>query len=116
MSTDTAPTAAVADDHAHDDHSHGLSDLGYVKIAGFLAVVTGAEVAWSYLHWGDGVGYTIAEVGGLLLMMAVKFFVVASFFMHLKFDSKLLTGLFYFGLGLAASVYLAVLFSMQFFS
>jgi cytochrome c oxidase subunit 4 len=116
MSTDTAPTAAVADDHGHDDHSHGLSDLGYVKIALFLAVVTGAEVAWSYLPWGEGAGITVLEVGGLLLMMAVKFFVVASFFMHLKFDNKLLTGLFYFGLGLAAAVYLAVLFSMEFFA
>ncbi len=48
-------------------------------------------------------------VAGLLIMMAVKFAVVAGFFMHLRFDNKLLTRLFYAGLFLAVVVYVIVL-------
>jgi cytochrome c oxidase subunit 4 len=112
-STDTIPAPMHDEEHGH---AHGLSDFGYVKVALFLAFVTGAEVTWSYLPWGHGTGATVAEVGGLLLMMAVKFFVVAANFMHLRFDNKLLTWIFYFGLVLATAVYLAVLFSMRLFS
>ena len=34
----------------------------------------------------------------LLIMMAVKFFMVVCFFMHLKFDNRLFSVLFYIGL------------------
>lgn len=113
MSTDTA-TAPL--DAAHDDgHAHP-TDLMFVKVAVLLAAVTAVEVAWSYLPWPDrGLGH-IAEVGGLLIMMGFKFFMVANVFMHLKFDNKLLTAVFYFGLILAVCVYLAVLFTFQFFT
>lgn len=114
--TDT--TTAIADaDHDEHDHSHGLSDLGYVKIAVWLAAITAAEVAWSYLPiWEDASGLTsFAEIFGLLLMMAIKFAVVAGFFMHLRFDNKLLTRLFYAGLFLAVAVYVAVLATFEFF-
>ena len=116
--TDTTTTdVAVTADHDHD-HSHGLDDKGYIKIALWLAVITGAEVAWSYLPvWEDATGFlAFAEVAGLLIMMAVKFVVVASNFMHLKFDDKLLTRIFYFGIFLAIVVYMIVLTTMHFFS
>ncbi|MCU1358705.1 MAG: hypothetical protein JWM89_4123 [Acidimicrobiales bacterium] len=89
------------------DHSHGMSDWGYAKIAILLAVVTAAEVAWSYLPVWDNAtgGKHLVEVGGLLAMMAFKFFYVAANFMHLKFDDKILTRLFYAGLFLAVIVY-----------
>ena len=45
----------------------------------------------------------------LLILMAVKFFIVAYIFMHLRFDKPLLTRFFYSGLILAVLVYLAVL-------
>ena len=44
-----------------------------------------------------------------IFMMSVKFFVVTWFFMHLKNDSKLLTSVFYFGVALAAAVYVVFL-------
>jgi cytochrome c oxidase subunit 4 len=103
---------------AHDDHGHGhgLSDRGYVVIAVILAGITGAEVAWSYLPWGDSGGLiTFAEVGGLLFMMAIKFGIVAAYFMHLKFDNKVLTRLFYSGLFLAVGVYLIALTTFEIF-
>ena len=95
---------------------HGATDKMFVQVAILLAAVTAVEVAWSYLPWGDGAAMTVLEVGGLLAMMGFKFYMVASVFMHLKWDSKLLTGFFYFGLGLAVAVYLAVLFVFEFFS
>lgn len=127
MSEETGPLAVAAvgggpDDVAppvgqgHDDtHSHGLSDWGYAKIAILLAVVTGAEVTWSYIHWGmHGFG-RVAEVGGLLAMMAFKFFFVAANFMHLRFDDRLLTRIFYAGLFLAVIVYLIALTTFHVF-
>ena len=44
-----------------------------------------------------------------MILMAVKFFTVAYFFMHLRFDKQILTRLFYSGLILAVLVYVAVL-------
>lgn len=99
------------------EHSHGLSDAGYVRIAIILAAVTAAEVIWSYLPWFDGAkGVThLLFVFGLLAMMAFKFVFVASNFMHLKFDDKILTRLFYAGLLLAVSVYVIALFTFHVF-
>ena len=45
----------------------------------------------------------------LMLLMAVKFWIVAYVFMHLRFDKKILTVVFYSGLVLAVLVYLAML-------
>ncbi len=115
--TDTT-TALVDADHGDHDHSHGLDDRGYVRIAFILAFITGAEVAWSYLPiWDDASGLTsFVEVAGLLVMMAVKFAIVAAFFMHLRFDNKLLTRLFYSGLFLAVIVYVIVLTTFEFWT
>jgi cytochrome c oxidase subunit 4 len=44
-----------------------------------------------------------------MLLMAVKFWTVAYFFMHLKFDKPILTRVFYAGVILAFAVYVAVL-------
>ena len=103
--------------HADEDHGHTVpTDKMFVKIALILAVITAVEVAWSYLPWGEGFAMQAAEIGGLLIMMAVKFVIVANYFMHLKFDKKLLTGIFYGGIILAVSVYVATLATFQFFS
>ena len=110
-----APAPPVGQGHGADDHAHGLTDFGYVKIAALLAAVTGAEVAWSYVHWGEhGMG-KFAEVAGLLVMMSFKFFYVAANFMHLRFDDKILTRLFYAGLILACIVYMIALTTFHVF-
>ena len=103
--------------HADEDHGHTVpTDKMFVKIALILAVITAVEVAWSYLPWGEGFAMQAAEIGGLLIMMAVKFVIVANYFMHLKFDKKLLSGLFYGGLLLAIAVYVAALATFEFFN
>ncbi len=48
--------------------------------------------------------------------MVVKFWVVASFFMHLRFDSRLFSFLFYLGLGFAVVLYSAVLATFHFWT
>lgn len=115
MSAD-ATTLANAPADAHADDHHGPSDWIFVKTAIFLAVITALEVIWSYLPWGHGAAIVFAEVGGLLIMMAVKFYIVAAVFMHLKYDSKILTRVFYAGLALAVAVYLAVLSTFEIWS
>lgn len=93
------------------------TDKMFVQVAIALGVITAVEVAWSYLPWGDATGFmAFAEVGGLLFMMAIKFVVVASRFMHLKFDQGVLSRLFYFGLLLAVLVYVATLTAFEMWS
>jgi Prokaryotic Cytochrome C oxidase subunit IV len=83
----------------------------YVFTAMFLAVLTAIEVA-TYLFpkfpgWDFGGTGSVTFV--LLLLMAVKFFTVAYIFMHLRFDKRVLTVVFYAGVILAGVVYVAVL-------
>jgi len=51
----------------------------------------------------------------LFVLMTVKFIVVVSYFMHLKFDNKLFSYLFYTGLILALAVYIGALSTFKFF-
>ena len=109
--SDPAAPAAVAMDH--DDHGDGhghASDTLYIQIAIGLAVLTAMEVAWPYIV-DDGP----ILMWPLLIVMAIKFVIIAAFFMHLKFDSKVLTRVFYSGLLLAAGVYVAALATFRIF-
>lgn len=93
-----------------DTHDHGLSDRGYVMIALLLAVLTGMEVALSYAGLPGGLFMFL-----LLTLMLIKFFTVVSYFMHLKFDNRLFSWLFYGGLFLAVSVFVGTLATFHFF-
>lgn len=94
---------------AHAD-AHHPSDAVYWKIFAILVVITGAEVALSYME--SDLGKLFLPL--LMIMMAVKFVTVVSYFMHLKFDSRLFTVVFYSGLALAVSVYIAFLSTTEF--
>ena len=109
MSTDTAHVPVHEEAGEHEDH---WTDLKYVQLALALAVITAIEVALSYMV--DDLGPVFLPL--LLILMAIKFFSVVLFFMHLKFDSRLFSILFYMGLGLAVAVYVAALFTFQFFN
>ena len=109
MTGEHGSDAGVAD--AHDSHeSHGLTDFGYVQVAVALAFITGLEVYASYSDW---LGRAFLPI--LLVLMIVKFFSVVLFFMHLRFDSKIFSALFYAGLFLAVGVYIVALFTFHFF-
>jgi cytochrome c oxidase subunit 4 len=112
MSETTATDTAATDGHDHVMHqSHGLSDGAYVKVFGGLVFITALEVAWSYVHsLADATGGKhLFWIAVFIVMMSIKFVVVASNFMHLKFDDKILTRVFYSGLVLAVAVYLIAL-------
>jgi cytochrome c oxidase subunit 4 len=91
------------------DHEHGMSDAGYIKIALILAAITALEVSTYYVDFGP------LFMPSLMIMMVVKFVMVVSYFMHLKFDSKIFSFLFYTGLGLALFVYIVALATFKFF-
>ena len=90
--------------------SHDLRDRDYVLIALLLLVLTGLEVAASYVPLGAW------KVPLLLIMMAIKFVCVASFFMHLRGDARIFSWMFYSGLFLAVGVYVAALATFHFFT
>ena len=99
MSTDTAQ-----EHHVDEEHDHP-SDAKYVNIAIILAAITAAEVVTFYVE--DSLGSALVPI--LIVMMIVKFAIVAGYFMHLKFDSKLLTRVFVAGILLAVGVYAAAM-------
>jgi cytochrome c oxidase subunit 4 len=103
------PIDAAHDDPAHGDHGHGATDFQYVMIAIALAGITALEVLVSYVD----IGPLFLPV--LLILMAIKFVTVVSFFMHLKFDSKIFSWLFYSGLFLALFVYIVALSTFHYF-
>ncbi len=108
MTTAVEHSESVSHEQA-DEHAHP-KDSFYVKIALFLAILTGLEIALSYVHWGSLGTYL------LFALMIVKFVSVVMFFMHLRFDSKIFGYLFWTGLGLALTVYVAALATFQMFS
>ena len=102
--------------HLDAGHTHGPTDGQYFTIFWVLVAITALEVStyfWS--SWfGDASHYPAIVL--LVVMMVVKFVLIASFFMHLRFDNKLLTRLFYSGLVLAVVVYVIVLTTFEFWS
>jgi cytochrome c oxidase subunit 4 len=76
----------------------------YVTIAVVLAVITAAEVAIYYVEQIESF-----LVPALILFAFIKFFLVVSWFMHLRFDSRLFLRLFVTGLVLAGVVFAVVL-------
>ena len=100
---------STATESHEDTHEHGMSDAGYIKIALILAAITALEVSTYYVDFGP------FFLPSLIIMMVVKFFMVVSYFMHLKFDNKLFSLMFYIGLGLALFVYFTALATFKFF-
>ena len=100
---------SASTEQQHDSHEHGMSDAGYIKIALILAAITALEVSTYYIDFGP------LFLPSLLIMMVVKFVMVVSYFMHLKFDNKIFSFLFYVGLALALFCYIVALATFKFF-
>ena len=114
--TDTAHQSAEPDaehaEHEHEGHEHP-SDWAYVKIALILAAITAVEVVTYFetvFNWGSFL------IPSLVLMMVVKFWLVATWFMHLKFDNPIFYKMFVGGLVLAVGVYVATLTAFEFWA
>lgn len=76
----------------------------YVRVAVALALITAIEVAIYYL---DVNRYTL--IFGLIGLSIVKFTLVAMFFMHLRFDSRVFAAFFVGGLLMTFAAFIAVL-------
>ena len=79
----------------------------YKWVALILTLITIVEV-WAY--YIPSFVNSAAFVPALLIMSAVKFWIVVMFYMHLKYDHKLFRALFTGPLIIAAGTLLALLF------
>jgi cytochrome c oxidase subunit 4 len=112
---DVAPAPEeVVDRRPHPEggeHGSHPTDSQYILIALILSALTAIEVAISYIK---SLGDAAAPL--LLILAATKFAMVAAFFMHLKFDNRVLRRLFLTGIILAIIVYVIVLFMFGVFA
>jgi cytochrome c oxidase subunit 4 len=93
-------TGTAADAVEHDDHAgHHPTPAEYVRIALILALLTALEVSTYYFDFGR------AGIPLLIILMVIKFVMVASFFMHLRYDTRLFGRVMYTGLGFAIVLY-----------
>jgi cytochrome c oxidase subunit 4 len=104
-------TDSHVDTHEHEQEHEHPSDRKYVTIALILGALTAIEILLFVLE--DDLPRGLVKVG-LIGLMIVKFWIVGAYFMHLKFDNKVLTQLFMFGLLLAIVVYFIMLSSFEF--
>jgi cytochrome c oxidase subunit IV len=91
----------VADEHTHPGPRQ------YVLIAIVLVILTAVEVATSYLEGHANANILIVALAS---MAAIKFYLVAAWYMHMKQDNHLFRRMFTGGIILACFVYGIVLF------
>ena len=84
----------------------------YVMIAAVLVVATAAEVGLFYLEGEIADGLITAF---LLMFAVVKFFLVASWYMHLRTDKPIFRNFFVLGIVAAILLYLVVLSTLHVF-
>jgi caa(3)-type oxidase subunit IV len=104
---------APAPEHAHEHPTPGT----YAKIGLVLFVLTALEVGLYEMTYGDRAGTLGRELQPffiplLLALSAVKFALVAMYYMHLKNDSKLFSGVFVFPIIIAAVVIVSLILLM----
>lgn len=92
---------AVPDAQHSDMHEHP-SQGTYIKIAIFLAIITGVEVLIYYIE-----AFEAFLVPTLVVLSAIKFITVVAYFMHLKFDSRMLGFTFTASMLVSMAVFIA---------
>lgn len=96
MSETTQAAGAIetqGNGESHVEHPHHPGVGIYVIVAAFLCVLTGMEITVFYVP-----ALKAVVVPVLLVLAAAKFALIALFFMHLKYDSWLVSTLFLFGI------------------
>ena len=88
---------------AHAAEAHP-SNRTYVLIAVVLAVLTAIEVAVFYV---EALRQLLVPI--LMVLMVAKFWLVVGFFMHLKYDTHILRGLFFGPLAIAVAIIVAMM-------
>lgn len=96
----------AGEQEAPEVEDHHPTPRRYVEVAVVLAVLTGLEVTASFVDVGP------LFLPSLIVLMVLKFLLVAGWFMHLRFDTALYSRLFGGGLAVALSIYAVVLANM----
>jgi cytochrome c oxidase subunit 4 len=93
--------------------------MQYVLVAVILFVITIVEFLLIYekvgINWEASDALADTKVPLLIALSAIKFGIVIMFYMHLKYDARLFSGLFVGGLALAISVVFALMGLFRFF-
>lgn len=93
----------MAEPHGHGEEAH-VSNKTYVVIGVILAILTAIEVMVFYV---DALRPLLVPI--LMVLMVAKFALVAMYYMHLKFDSPVLTGILSWGTVVALAIILALM-------
>lgn len=93
-------SAAAETTRDEDAHGHHPTARDYVRIAVVLAVLTALEVSVYFFEMPTGLIFW-----GLIVLAVAKFWLVITWYMHLKFDSRLYFRFFIFGIVLALVVF-----------
>lgn len=97
--------------HAQAERTVHPGPREYIRVAIALAIVTGLEVALFYIERIPDAAVVVA----LMILMVIKFALVALWFMHLRFDSLIFMRLFMTGLAIAVTVFGIVLLTFGIF-
>jgi cytochrome c oxidase subunit IV len=109
----------MAHDPKHEEHHSNVDHTAmgiekehptwstYWKVAVILTLITAVEV---WVYYIPSFVASRAFVPSLLIMSAVKFFIVVMFYMHLRYDHKLFRALFTAPLIIAMTTIVALLF------
>jgi cytochrome c oxidase subunit 4 len=97
------PARPLPATHAPAERRHPTAAI-YLRVGVAMAIVDGLELA-AYYAGSLGGSY----LGWLMLLTAIQFGLIALWYMHLRFDSRVLSGLLVGGLLLAISVFIVVL-------
>ena len=110
MTQDTQHAPDGAQTSVEGEHSGHPTQMTYFAVAMILSFMTAIEVAVFYATWlGRGI------IAVLAVLSVAKFGLVAMFYMHLRYEHRLFTGLFVTGLLLAVLVVFALLGLFRFF-
>jgi cytochrome c oxidase subunit IV len=91
---------------AHDIEAHPTHGTKTYWIIGlYLFVLTALEIAAYYVE--DTLGSLATPL--ILALSAAKFILVVMFYMHLKYDSRMFTGVFLFPMALATLVIVSLI-------
>ncbi len=118
MTAHADATRASTHDEVTHDASHPTPGL-YVRIGIVLFVLTALEVGLYEYTYGEHAGAIGVDlrpffVPILLALSAAKFALVAGFYMHLKQDSRLFSGVFVFSLLIAMIVVVSLAILMAY--
>ncbi len=106
----SVPTSLHNQPHGADDEAHAHpTERSYIKIGIILFIITLIEVVIYYIEAVEGI-----LVPALIALSTIKFFLVVSYFMHLKFDDLRLRLIFILGMVFALATFIATWVMMHF--